>query len=198
MTKQADIKKKKEQLEKQLKKICNETGRPREKDIVAVVRSAVRRAWMRCPTKLSLLAMSAVHVDDVPKHLLPKRLTKNTKWLYQCGIEGTYHIGSDVEVDHVEGEHSLKSYDDMVGFTKSILDVSWSDLRILSKQAHAIVTYAERYGMTYDEAKREKGVIAIINSGVAKQKEFLKKNGVTPASTIDKRREQIREVINNE
>lgn len=195
MSKQLDIKRKKIQLDKQLKSICNETGKPREKDIVAVVRSAVRRAWMRSPTKLSLLAKSAIHVDDVPKHLLPKRLSKNTKWLYECNIEGTYHIGSDVEVDHIKGEHSLKSYDDMVGFTKSILDVGWGDLQILSKEAHACLTYAERYGLTYDEAKQEKEVIAIINSGVVKQKEWLKKNGVTPASTIDKRRDQIREVL---
>ena len=47
MSKQLDIKKKQQQLEKQLKNICNKTGKPREKDIVAVVRGAVRKAWMR-------------------------------------------------------------------------------------------------------------------------------------------------------
>ena len=198
MTKKADIEKKQEQLDKQLKNICNETGRPREKDVVAVVRSAVRKAWMRAPTKLSLLIMSAVHVEDVPKELRPPKLTKNTKWLYKCAIEGTYHIGSQVEVDHCRGENSLKTYDDMVEFTQSILDVCWSDLRILSKEAHAIVTYAERYGLTYEQAKKEKGVIAIINSGVVKQKAFLRKHGVTPASTIDKRREQMRDIVNKE
>lgn len=196
MTKQADINKKQEQLARQLKKICNETGRPREKDILAVVRGAVRKAWMRSPTKLSLLMMSAVHVEDVPEELRPPKLTKNTKWLYKCAIEGTYHIGSQVEIDHIKGENSLKTYDDMVGFTQSILDVQWSDLRILSKEAHACITYAERYGLTYEQAKKEKEVIVIVSSGVAKQKDFLKKHGVTPASTIDKRREQIRDIMN--
>lgn len=198
MSKQDDIRKKQEQLAKQLKNICNETGRPREKDVVAVVRSAVRKAWMRAPTKLSLLMMNAVHVDDVPEELRPPKLTKNTKWLYKCAIEGTYHIGSQVEVDHIRGENSLKGYEDMVDFTRSILDVGWSDLRILSKEAHAIVTYAERYGLTYEQAKKEKEVIAIMNSGVVKQKAFLKKHGVTPASTIDKRREQIRDIVTKE
>lgn len=196
MSKQDDIRKKQEQLAKQLKNICNETGRPREKDVIAVVRSAVRKAWMRAPTKLSLLMMNAVHVEDVPEELRPPKLTKNTKWLYKCAIEGTYHIGSQVEVDHIRGENSLKGYEDMVDFTRSILDVQWSDLRILSKEAHAIVTYAERYSLTYEQAKKEKEVIAIMNSGIVKQKAFLKKHGVTPASTIDKRREQIRDVMN--
>ena len=198
MSKQDDIRKKQEQLAKQLKNICNETGRPREKDVIAVVRSAVRKAWMRAPTKLSLLMMNAVHVDDVPEELRPPKLTKNTKWLYKCAIEGTYHIGSQVEVDHRLGENSLKGYEDMVDFTRSILDVCWSDLRVLSKEAHAIVTYAERYGLTYEQAKKEKEVIAIMNSGVVKQKAFLKKHGVTPASTIDKRREQIRDIVTKE
>jgi len=198
MSKQDDIRKKQEQLAKQLKNICNETGRPREKDVVAVVRSAVRKAWMRAPTKLSLLMMNAVHVEDVPEELRPPKLTKNTKWLYKCAIEGTYHIGSQVEVDHIRGENSLKGYEDMVDFTRSILDVGWSDLRILSKEAHAIVTYAERYDLTYEQAKKEKEVIAIMNSGVVKQKAFLKKHGVTPASTIDKRREQIRDIVTKE
>jgi len=45
MTKASDVAKKKQQLAKQLKLVCNETGKPREKDIVAVVRSAVRKAW---------------------------------------------------------------------------------------------------------------------------------------------------------
>lgn len=198
MSRQDDIRKKQEQLAKQLKNICNETGRPREKDVIAVVRSAVRKAWMRAPTKLSLLMMNAVHVEDVPEELRPPKLTKNTKWLYKCAIEGTYHIGSQVEVDHIRGENSLKGYEDMVDFTRSILDVQWSDLRILSKEAHAIVTYAERYGLTYEQAKKEKEVIAIMNSGVVKQKAFLKKHGVTPASTIDKRREQIRDIVTKE
>lgn len=198
MSKSKEVALKKAQLAKQLAKVCPETGRPREKDVLSVVRSAVRKSWMRHPAKLSLLMKNAIHVTDVPKDQLPPKLNARTKWLYKCNIEGTYHIGSDVEVDHIKGEHSLKSYDDMVGFTRSILDVGWSDLQILSKEAHACLTYAERYGLTYDEAKQEKEVIAIINSGVVKQKEWLKKNGVTPASTIDKRRDQIREVLKNE
>lgn len=195
ISKQSDIKKKQVQLAKQLKLVCNETGKPREKDVVGVVRSAVRRAWMRSPTKLSLLMKNAVHVEDVPEHLRPPKLTKNTKWLYKCDIENTYHILSDVEVDHIKGEHSLKEYDDMVRFTKSILDVGWSELRVLSKEAHAVVTYAERYNMTYEDAKKEKEVIAIMNSGVVKQKAFIKKHKIAPASTIDKRRDQIRDII---
>ena len=196
MTKQADIKKKKEQLSKQLKNICNETGRPREKDIVAVVRGAVRKAWSRSPTKLSLLMMRAVHVSDVPEDKLPPKLSKVSKWLYECEICHEYFIQSKIECDHKKGENSLKTYDDMVGFTNSILNVCWDDLSLLCIPCHSTKTYSQRYNLSIEDAWTEKEVIAIINSGVVKQKAFLKKHGITPASTIDKRREQIRNVVN--
>ena len=195
MTKQLDIKKKQQQLDKQLKLVCNETGKPREKDIVAVVRSAVRKSWLRAPTKLSLLMKSAVHVSDVPAQLRPKRLTANSKWLYKCELEGTYHIASDIEVDHKVGEHSLKSYEDMVSFTKGILDVSWDDLSVVSKEAHAIKTYSERYGVTYEEAKALKPVIAVTKTTAAKQKKWLSDRGVKPASNQNGRTKQITEIL---
>ena len=198
MTKASDVAKKKQQLDKQLKLVCNETGKPREKDIVAVVRSAVRKAWMRAPTKLSLLMKSAVHVSDVPPQLRPKRLTANSKWLYKCELEGTYHIASDIEVDHKVGEHSLKCYDDMVSFTKGILDVSWDDLSVVSKEAHAIKTYSERYGVSYEEAKALKDVIAVTKLTAVKQKKWLTDRGVKPASNQEGRTKQITGVLNKE
>lgn len=195
MTKQLDIKKKQQQLAKQLKNICNKTGKQREKDIVAVVRGAVRKAWMRSNTKLSLLAKSAIHVTDVPKDRLPKGLTKASKWLYECSMCKDYFIPSKIQCDHIKGEHSLKTYDDMVGFTQSILDVGWEDLQLLCVDCHSYKTYSERYNVTLDEARKEKEVIAIMNSGVVKQKAFIKKHGVTPATTIDNRRNQIRDIL---
>lgn len=198
MTKQLDIKKKQQQLDKQLKLVCNKTGKPREKDIVAVVRGAVRKAWMRSNTKLSLLAKSAIHVTDVPKDKLPKGLTKASKWLYECNMCKGYFITSKIQCDHTKGEHSLKTYDDMVGFTQSILDVGWDDLQLLCVDCHSYKTYSERYGVTLEEAKKEKEVIAIINGGVVKQKAFIKKHGVTPATTIVNRRDQIRDIIKGE
>lgn len=198
MTKQADIKKKQEQLAKQLKNICNETGRPREKDIVAVVRGAVRKAWSRSPTKLSLLMMRAVHVSDVPEDKLPPKLSKVSKWLYECEMCHEYFIQSKIECDHKKGENSLKTYDDMVGFTNSILNVCWDDLSLLCIPCHSAKTYSQRYGISIEDAWAEKEVIAIMNSGTEKQKAFLKKRGVVPSSTIDKRRDQIREVLKGE
>lgn len=198
MTKQADLKKKQEQLSKQLKNICNETGRPREKDIVAVVRGAVRKAWSRSPTKLSLLMMRAVHVSDVPEDKLPPKLSKVSKWLYECEMCHEYFIQSKIECDHKRGENTLKTYDDMVGFTNSILNVCWDDLSLLCVPCHAAKTYSQRYNISIEDAWAEKGVLAIMNSGTEEQKAFLKKNGVVPASTIDKRRDQIREVLKGE
>ena len=195
MTKQLDIKKKQEQLSKQLKLVCNETGRPREKDVVAVVRGAVRKAWMRSPTKLSLLAKNAIHVTDIPKDKLPKGLSKVSKWLYECEMCNQYYIPSKIQCDHIKGENQLRTYNDMVRFTQSILDVGWAELQLLCYNCHSFKTYSQRYNVTLDEAKRERDVIAVMKSGVVKQKAFIKKHGIAPATTIDKRRDQIRDIL---
>lgn len=194
-TKRVDVAKKKAQLDKQMKLINHETGRPREKDILTVVRSAVRKAWQFAPTKLSLLNKSALHVSDVPKELHPPKLTGNSKWLYKCNICEKYYIQSRVQVDHIIGEHSLKSYEDMVGFTKAILDVSWDDLRILCIECHSIATYSERYGVSMEEAKSLKEVIAITKLPVVKQRKWLTERGVKPASNQEKRTDQIKKLL---
>ena len=197
-TKREDVAKKKAQLDKQMKFVDSETGKPREKDIVAVVRSAVRQAWMRSPVKLTLLMKSAVHVDDVPKHLHPKKLTKNSKWLYQCKIGGDWHIGSNIVCDHVVGEHSCKDYDDFKGFCESILDVGWKDLQLCCKSCHDVKTYSERYGVSMEEAKSLKEVIAITKLPVVKQRKWLTERGVKPASNQEKRTEQIKQLLSNQ
>lgn len=192
---EVNVSKKQAQLKKFLSVVDKETGHPTEKSVLSVIRSAVRKAWMRSATKLSLLAQKAVYVDDVPPEERPSKLSKNTKWLYKCEMCGEYSIASNIEVDHKSGEHSLLSYDDMAMFTRSLLDVGWDDLSVLDKECHAIKTYSERYGISLEDAITEKGVIEVINLPATKQKEWLKERGVTPASNVDGRRQQVREVL---
>ena len=92
----------------------------------------------------------------------------------------------------------LKSYEDMVSFTKAILDVSWDDLRILCTECHSIATYSERYGVSMEEAKSLKEVIAITKLPVAKQRKWLTERGVKPASNQEKRTEQIKQLLNKQ
>lgn len=187
--------KEKEAQIKKLTKTLDKDGRASINSMLSVIRSSVRKAWMRHPTKLSLLHKHKVYVDDVADKDKPEGITANAKWLYQCEECLKYFLARDIEVDHKSGEHSMDSLDDMKAFTQSLLDVSWNDLQILDKECHLTKTYAERYNMSFEEAKKEKGVIEVMKKKAPQQRAWLKDRGVTPANNADGRREQIREII---
>lgn len=197
MTKQKDLVALKTRLAKQLKKVDNTTGRPKESDLVGVVRSAVRKSWMRAPTKLSFIMQRAIHVSDIPTNKLPSKLSKVSKWLYKCEDCLSYFIAKNIEVDHIKGEHSCKVLADTEGFARSVLDVGWKDLQLLCVDCHEVKTYAERYNVTKEEATLQKVVIRVMKTKAKGQQEFIKKHGVVPAKNEAGRREQILDIITN-
>ncbi len=183
----AEIAKRKKKLGTWLKGL-NEDGSMSEKKLCTLLRSSVRQVWLRHPVKLSYL-YSKTYPDTNP-------ITR-TKWLIDCEMCGCSFKTSDVQVDHIVGEHSLLSLDDVVPFATSILGVSHDDLQILCVPCHEAETYANRYGMTLEEAFAEKSVIAKLKQTVTKQKAELKKAGYKPKdiSNADKRRVCYRELL---
>lgn len=181
-----DLDKRQKALDGFLRKLDSE-GRVSEKAIMTDLRSAIRSVWMRHPTKLSLLYKNTI-VDDNP--------STRTKWLFPCAICKGEFKGADVEVDHIFGENSLKSLDDLREFVEKILWVRWEDLRILCKPCHGYETYSERYGVTFEQAKKEKVVIEFKKLPAPQQRKWLVQNGIKkPSSNLEGRVEQIREVL---
>lgn len=184
----ADIAKRNKKLDTWLKGL-NEDGSMSEKKLCTLLRSSVRNVWMKHPVKLSYL-YSKTYPD--------MNNATRTKWLVDCEVCGDSFKTNDVQVDHINGEHSLLSLDDVVPFATSILGVSHDDLQIACIPCHECLTYAERYGMSVEDAKKEKAVIAKLKQPVMKQKTELKKAGYKPKdiSNADKRRVCYRELLN--
>lgn len=176
---QADIKKREDKFKEFLKKL-DEGGKPKEKDVVAVVRSAIRSAWMKSDVKLAYLYSKTVpDFDD----------STRTKWLCQCEICGEFFKLSDIEIDHRYGNHSFTQVDQFKDYFDNILMVDFSGLQALCKEDHATKSYMEKNGCTWDEAVREKFAISLI-----KQKndlQWLRERDIVPASSSAKRRLQI-------
>lgn len=159
----ADIEKRKKALEK-FKAGLDAEGRCTEKSLCTAIRSAVRKTWMRHPTKLAYL-YEHTYPDMNPD--------TRTKWLCDCEMCGKAFKLADIEVNHKKGENSLLSFDDMAPFAKSILGVGFEDIEVLCKDCHAILTYSERYGVSLDEARKKKVVIQKLKQKVATQKKEL-------------------------
>lgn len=182
---ETDIKKRREKLKSFLKHL-DEEGRCSEKHILQMARSAIRRVWMKSPTKLALLYENTIP-DMNPN--------TRTKWLCRCEMCDKLHKLADIQIDHRVGEHSLKSFDEILEFITSILDVKWDDLALLCKPCHEVKTLAERNGCTLEEAKVLKQVIAIEKKKLAGVKAFLAKHGVEAGKNAGIRHNQLIQVI---
>jgi hypothetical protein len=100
-------------------------------------------------------------------------------------------------VNHRKGENQLLSFEDVLPFTKSILGVGYDDIEVLCKECHSIYTYSDRYGMTFEDAKKEKAIIAKTNQTVTVQKKELLAAGfkASEISNDEKRRECYRKLL---
>lgn len=145
--------KKIEELTKRRGKFCKEAQKNTEKKQLSVVRSAIRKAWMRHPVKLLKLELATTgDYDD----------SNRRTWKRQCEQCKQWFKNDDVQVDHIIGEHKMTTFDDIPNFARSILDVTLDDLQLLCKPCHDIKGYAEGQGITFEEARFEKRVIAWI------------------------------------
>lgn len=161
------------------------------------LRGCFRRAWMHHPNKIIKINARRFKGDRLDKqgNLVLDKKTGKPKQVWYCSCELCGHTGkmSDFQVDHIHAARSLQCFDDIPEFVLRLIFVNEEDLRIVCKQCNAILAYADKHDMTFDEARIEKEAIAICQS--KKDKAWLTKKGVEPASTISKRRKQIVEIL---
>ena len=183
-----DISKRKQKLDNMLKSL-NEDGSMPESKICTQLRSSIRKVWSMHDVKVSYL---------LKKSYPDMNMSTRTKWLVDCECCGGSFKTSDVEIDHIKGEHKLKTLDDLVEFSNSILGVSHEDLQILCSECHSSKTYAERYDMSFEDATKERAVIVKINQKVPLQKKELLSFGYAQKDMTneEKRRSCYRALLN--
>lgn len=148
------------------------------------LRGCLRKAWSRNPIKLNLLKKKRRQIVNPNP-----RGKKDTVFGFDCDVCSNTFVMSEGEVDHIVGAGSLKSVNDIQGFVERLLFVTEDDLRLVCKGCHRAITYAEKTGMTFDDAKIEKEAIRLGAEGL--DKEWLVQHNLVPASSKAKRREQI-------
>lgn len=149
------------------------------------LRGGLRRyLWSKNPVKLEFIKQNRIKIPN-PN---PKGKVKEV-WGGVCALTGETHVIGDMEVDHISGNHSLKTLDDLVPFVKGIVMVTLEDLQLVSKEAHKIKSYAEKQGISFEEAKIEKEVIELIKQ--KKDKEYCIEHNVPVQSTQALRRKAI-------
>ena len=155
-----------------------------ESAFMSWLRGGIRRMWSKHPVRIEFMKQNRIRIPNPNKNGKAKEV-----WGGVCALTGkTYPIG-DMEVDHKEGNHSLKTLDDLVTFVKGIVMITLDDLQLVSKEAHKIKSYAEKQGISFEEAKIEKEVIEIIKQ--KKDKEYCIEHNLVVESTQALRRKAI-------
>lgn len=131
------------------------------------LRGSLRRGvWEKYPVKLEF--------KNEAVSLPPEGYTGRAKSGAVCALSGVWEGKSKMEVDHIEGHVSLRSWEDILPFIMHMLATK-ENLQLVTKPAHKIKSYAERMGISYQEADVKKAAIAWLkeNKGVKSQRRIM-------------------------
>ena len=180
-------------LEKELKCMSEAYGIP-EKEVVSWWRSAVRQMFSNSIFYRKYIEDQSTLVKNentrsMKRYPMVKRFT--------CAICGEPFGSGGIELDHVEGGNTNKSFSDAESFIKAIMFVTPYDVQILCKDRHKIVnkkktlvsfgchsikSLQEKQGCSFEEARVRKKHILIGKEKIFKSE--LEARGIIVPKTI--------------
>lgn len=148
-----------------------------DKEVLSSVRTMIRSMWSDGVFKLEFLKRNSV--------LTPNTNTRSMKRFpmvrrYKCAICGEMFGSTEVELDHIESENTLTSYEHINDFMTNIVLTSPDKLQVLCKDkkskklgvtrfgCHSIKTFSERYGVDFDTARTEKEAKQLVDKKLDK------------------------------
>lgn len=144
------------------------------------LRGSIRRIWSKHPVKLAY--------KNGRRYKAPVGINGKEVWVSDCEI--CKKQCRKCEVDHIDGGYGFTDWDSFCKWQKRILLVSFDDIRELCEDCHGAVTYSQKQGVSFEEAKAIKKAIEIQKSKGA-DVIWLKENEIVPASNATRRKEQI-------
>lgn len=156
-----------------------------ESAFMSWIRGGIRRSlWNRHPVKLEFIKNNRIKIPN------PNPRGKVAEvWGGVCALTGETHVIANLEVDHLEGNHSLRSIDDINSFVAGIVLITEDDLQFVSKEAHKIKSYSEKYNISFEQAKVEKMLIKIKKE--KKVLDYLNQLGVESIPKLKKDQEEL-------
>lgn len=110
---------------------------------------------------------------------------QKTQKYFICEVTGELTKKTEGEVDHISPAGSCNSPLEACVFLFRLL-TSPDNMRLISKDAHKIITHMERTGMSWEEASLDKAIIAKMKQSVKDQSRELSHNGYTPSEISNK------------
>ena len=151
--------------------------------------------WNKNPIKLQFIKDNRKRIKNPRPN---PSVNRAMVWGGTCALCRTDCVQQDLEVDHIHGNHSLRTFEDVIYFVQNIAFVTAKDLQLVCKSCHKAKSYSEKTGIDFEAARIEKQAIAItktIDTTLAYLNE-QNYNGPMP-SNAKKRRDLVRELLQN-
>lgn len=125
------------------------------------IRGQLRRLWSDYPVRTEFLDEQCREVT--PEEKANKVFHTSTKKVGQCTFCKCWFPKSKLEVDHKTPSDGCKNHTEAEAFLWYCGGASKEDMQLACKPCHKIKTYAEREGLSFEEAVVEKEVILFKN-----------------------------------
>lgn len=160
----------------------------------AYLRGGFRRGvWERHPVKIEFINRNRT---KAPIGKVTKKNPEGMVWACRCSVCNEIKRQSYCEVDHIEQSGTLRSEEDIASFVIKLSFISFEDLRIVCKLCHSIISHSQKTGMSFEEAKQDKKLIALCNLKLPQQRGLLLKHfSQDEISNKDKRKECFRTLL---
>lgn len=113
------------------------------------VRGGLRRAlWNTHPSKIDLIKEK--------RFKAPLGVNDKEVWCCTCTMCGDVKRQTECQVDHIVPAGSLKSVKDLEPFITRLAFISPEDLRVVCKWCNSVLSYADRQGISFEEALEKK------------------------------------------
>jgi hypothetical protein len=155
------------------------------------LRGQIRLTWSRFPAKLKWKTAQMVKP--------PTGYTGRAKSLGKCAYCGEMFAASTLEVDHIDQAGECNSWETAAQFMRKLLDCN-DNWCLACKPCHKIKSFAERMGVSFEEARLQKLVIEFCKKPPTEVVEFCLQNGYNERSLTNaaKRRDAVEEILRRE
>ena len=169
-----------------------------DKEVLSSVRTMLREAWGSSIFKQEFLKNNSVLVENTNTRSM-KRFPMVRR--YKCAICGEMLGATEIELDHIESENTLTSYEHINDFMTNIVLTSPDKLQVLCKDkkskklgvtrfgCHNVKTCSERYNVDFDTARAEKEAKQLVDKKL--DKAYLQERQLPVSSTQSARRATI-------
>ena len=122
------------------------------------IRGNVRRAfWSKSPIKVKFIKENRERIPNPNP-----RGRVDTVWGGRCNVCANLFAQQELQVDHIRSDfNKLSSLDGLQEYIENMALVTKSELQLVCKPCHGIISHSQRKGISFDEAKIEKEIILI-------------------------------------